>query len=128
MVEVFRGQVLVRRHVGTAGALAGAVAVICSMPADAINIRLELSSSRPPSGIHNATLAFIRSGRSIVAESGIRGLFRGIQPRLLETVPSTMFYWLLVATLRRTLQPYVIQQNLPTVNRTPKLELDAGDA
>ena len=35
----------------------------------------------------------------------MQGLFVGITPRLLENVPSTMFYWVLVAALRRALKP-----------------------
>lgn len=93
------------------GALAGTAAVLFSMPADCIKVHMELQSARPPPGFHNSIFAFFKTGRVILAETGFQGLFRGVRPRLLETVPSTMFYWVLVATLRRTLEPLIIKEH-----------------
>ena len=47
----------------------------------------------------------------MLAEKGLRSMFMGVAPRLLENVPSTMFYWVLVAALRRGLQPFTNDGN-----------------
>ena len=88
--------------------MAGAMAVLFSMPPDCIKTRMELGATRPPSGLLRGSAAFFRTGRQMLAERGIRSMFVGLTPRLLENVPSTMFYWVLVAALRRALEPFTI--------------------
>ena len=94
------------KAVPCAGALAGAAAVVFSMPADCIKTQMELGSTRPPSGLLRGSAAFFRTGRTMWADKGARSMFIGMTPRLLENVPSTMFYWVLVAALRRALKPW----------------------
>ena len=64
-----------------------------SMPIDCVKTRLELGAQRPPTGLLRGSAACLRTGRTILAEKGVGGLFVGITPRLMENVPSTMFYW-----------------------------------
>ena len=80
------------------------------MPADCIKTRMELGATRPPPGLIPGSVAFFKTGRQMLAERGLRCMFTGITPRLLENVPSTMFYWVLVASLRRALEPYTIRE------------------
>lgn len=88
------------------GALAGAAAVVFSMPADCIKTQMELGSTRPPPGLLKGSLAFFKTGKTMWVEKGAGSMFIGMTPRLLENVPSTMFYWVLVAALRRALKPW----------------------
>ena len=81
------------------------------MPADCIKTRMELGATRPPPGLLRGSAAFVRTGRVMLAERGLRSMFVGVAPRLLENVPSTMFYWVLVAALRRSLQPFTNDGN-----------------
>lgn len=83
--------------------------MLFSMPADCIKTRLELGSARPPSGLINGSVTFFTTGRQMLADTGLRSMFVGLTPRLLENVPSTMFYWVLVAALRRTLEPFTLR-------------------
>ena len=89
-----------------AGAVAGAAAVLFSMPCDCVKTRMELNTLRPPPGFLNGCAAFAHTGRGMVVAGGPRVLFVGIIPRLVDNVPSTMFYWLTVAFCRRILEPY----------------------
>lgn len=76
-----------------AGALAGVAAVVCSMPADCIKTRLELSSVAPPKGVVRNAVHFFRTGKEMAVQKGFGALFVGMTPRLAEKVPSTMLYW-----------------------------------
>lgn len=59
--------------------------------------------------------AFVGTGKQLVKQHGPRGLFMGLTPRLVESVPSTMLYWLAVEGCRRMLEPYVAPET-PTVS------------
>ena len=76
------------------------------MPADCIKTQMELGAKRPPPGLLKGSVAFFKTGRVMWATKGPRSMFIGMTPRLLENVPSTMFYWVLVAALRRALKPW----------------------
>jgi solute carrier family 25 (mitochondrial S-adenosylmethionine transporter), member 26 len=92
-----------------AGAAAGVAAVLVSMPADVIKTTLEVGrGAKPPSpGPLGSLAAFAATGRQLVATRGVAGgLFCGVGPRLAESVPSTVFYWLAVEGARRALAPY----------------------
>jgi hypothetical protein len=58
----------------------------------------------------NSAAAFAATGRQLLAQHGPRGLFMGLAPRLVESVPSTMLYWLAVEGCRRVLEPYVAKE------------------
>jgi hypothetical protein len=49
----------------------------------------------------------VGTGRQLLGQHGPKGLFMGLTPRLVESVPSTMLYWLAVEGCRRMLEPYV---------------------
>jgi hypothetical protein len=49
----------------------------------------------------------VGTGKQLMTQHGPRGLFMGLTPRLVESVPSTMLYWLAVEGCRRMLEPYV---------------------
>jgi hypothetical protein len=67
--------------------------VVCSMPADCIKTRLELSVVPPPKGAARNAVHFFQTGREMVAQKGLGALFVGMTPRLVEKVPSTVLYW-----------------------------------
>jgi len=93
------------------GALAGAAAVVASMPADCIKLRLELATSAPPPTTRAAVKQFFGTGAAIAAgPGGARALFRGLGPRLAEKVPSTAAYWLVVEGVRRSLKQFVVDE------------------
>jgi hypothetical protein len=62
----------------------------------------------------NSAAAFAATGRRMVGQQGGRGLFVGLAPRLVESVPSTMLYWLAVEGCRRLLEPYVAPESPST--------------
>jgi solute carrier family 25 S-adenosylmethionine transporter 26 len=90
------------------GAVAGAAAVVASMPADCIKLKLELSSAPVAHGVRESVAQFFWTGRRIAAgPGGASALFRGMGPRLAEKVPSTMIYWVVVEAARKALAPHV---------------------
>ena len=95
-----------------AGACAGAWAVLCSMPADCIKTRLELTATRSGGGVLTNAALFMRTARGMVKQEGPQSMFVGIGPRLACAIPSAMEYWLSVEACRRALEP-VTQQEAP---------------
>ena len=55
------------------GALAGAAAVVASMPADCIKLRLELATSAPPPTTRAAVKQFFGTGAAIAANFAVLG-------------------------------------------------------
>ncbi len=47
------------------------------------------------------------AGLGCAVQGGLRSLFVGVTPRLLQTMPSTMVYWFAVEGTRRALMKYV---------------------
>ena len=92
-----------------AGACAGAWAVTCSMPADCIKTRLELTATRSGGGIRTSVALFMSTAQSMVKQEGLQSMFVGMGPRLACAIPSAMVYWLAVEACRRALGP-VTQQ------------------
>jgi len=91
------------------GGAAGAAAVLLSMPPDCIKTVMETGggvAAAPASGVLGSSRAFAATGRQLVKHHGLGGLFMGLAPRLVESVPSTMLYWLAVENCRRVLEPY----------------------
>jgi hypothetical protein len=93
-----------------AGAAAGAAAVLVSMPPDCVKTVLETGggiAAKPGSGIAGSVASFAATTRQLVQQRGVAGgLFCGMGPRLMESVPSTMLYWMAVEGARRVLEPY----------------------
>lgn len=90
------------------GAVAGAAAVVASMPADCIKLKLELSSAPVAAGVCESVGQFFGTGKAIATgPGGPSALFRGMGPRLAEKVPSTMIYWVVVEAARKALAPHV---------------------
>ena len=88
------------------GALAGAAAVVASMPADCVKLRLELSSAPVAHGVRASVAQFVGTARGMATTGGAPAFFRGLTPRLAEKVPSTMVYWATVEGVRKALAPY----------------------
>jgi hypothetical protein len=93
-----------------AGAAAGAAAVLVSMPPDCVKTVLETGggvAAKQGSGVIGSVAAFAATTRQLVQQRGVAGgLFCGMGPRLMESVPSTMLYWMAVEGARRVLEPY----------------------
>ena len=99
------------RRLACAGACAGAWAVICSMPADCIKTRLELTATRSGGGILTNLALFMSTARGMVKQEGLQSMFVGMGPRLACSIPSAMLYWLAVEACRRALGP-ITQQDI----------------
>lgn len=70
-----------------AGIGAGGLAAMCTVPADVIKTRRQSSFVRGPDGRSIAPTALTIAER-IVADEGIRGLFRGAGPRIAKVAPA----------------------------------------
>lgn len=91
------------------GAAAGAAAVLLSHPNDCIKTVMETgggAAAAAGSGAWGSAGAFVATGKQLVKQRGAGGLMTGLAPRLVESVPSTMLYWLAVENCRRLLEPY----------------------
>lgn len=71
------------------GAMAGAVAVVVSMPMDTVKTVVETSGHVGGAGPAASAMAFANTGRQLVARHGPGALFSGMGMRLAEQVPST---------------------------------------
>ncbi|RAL06213.1 solute carrier family 25 member 42 [Aspergillus ibericus CBS 121593] len=68
-----------------AGAISGAVAQTCTYPFDVLRRRFQINTM---SGMGYQYTSIMDAVRAIVAEEGLRGLFKGIVPNLLKVAPS----------------------------------------
>eukprot|EP01101_Sappina_pedata_P008790 TRINITY_DN4953_c0_g1_i1.p1 TRINITY_DN4953_c0_g1~~TRINITY_DN4953_c0_g1_i1.p1 ORF type:complete len:387 (-),score=73.98 TRINITY_DN4953_c0_g1_i1:45-1121(-) len=68
----------------TSGALAGLVASVATTPFDVIKTKVQVEMSES----HKRDQGMLRIGRRIVRESGFRGLYQGVVPRVLRVMPS----------------------------------------
>ncbi|KAA8652287.1 putative mitochondrial carrier protein [Aspergillus tanneri] len=74
-----------------AGAISGAVAQTCTYPFDVLRRRFQINTM---SGIGYKYTSIWDAVKVIVAEEGLRGLFKGIVPNLLKVAPSMASSWL----------------------------------
>ncbi|CAG7937885.1 unnamed protein product [Penicillium salamii] len=74
-----------------AGAISGAVAQTCTYPFDVLRRRFQINTM---SGMGYQYSSIWDAVRVIVAEEGMRGLFKGIGPNLLKVAPSMASSWL----------------------------------
>ncbi|KAJ4302545.1 hypothetical protein N0V88_002695 [Collariella sp. IMI 366227] len=74
-----------------AGAVSGAVAQTCTYPFDVLRRRFQINTM---SGMGYQYKSLADAIRVIVAEEGLRGLYKGIIPNLLKVAPSMASSWL----------------------------------
>ncbi|RJE20194.1 Mitochondrial carrier protein [Aspergillus sclerotialis] len=74
-----------------AGAISGAVAQTCTYPFDVLRRRFQINTM---SGMGYKYTSIWAAIKTIVAEEGSRGLFKGIVPNLLKVAPSMASSWL----------------------------------
>ncbi|KAJ5621188.1 mitochondrial carrier [Penicillium herquei] len=74
-----------------AGAISGAVAQTCTYPFDVLRRRFQINTM---TGMGYQYKSIWDAVRVIVAEEGMRGLFKGIGPNLLKVAPSMASSWL----------------------------------
>ncbi|KAK2762784.1 hypothetical protein FQN54_000958 [Arachnomyces sp. PD_36] len=74
-----------------AGAISGAVAQTCTYPFDVLRRRFQINSM---SGMGYQYSSIWQAVRMIVAQEGIRGMYKGIVPNLLKVAPSMASSWL----------------------------------
>ncbi|KAK3305320.1 mitochondrial carrier domain-containing protein [Chaetomium strumarium] len=74
-----------------AGAISGAVAQTCTYPFDVLRRRFQINTM---SGMGYQYKSIPEAVRLIVAQEGIKGLYKGIVPNLLKVAPSMASSWL----------------------------------
>ena len=91
------------------GAAAGCAAALLSNPFDVVCTKVQTSS--PSSGNAHHTMrsslaAFRDTARAELAQGGIRRLYVGVVPRLMQMVPASVIYWLVVEEVRRSISKH----------------------
>jgi solute carrier family 25 phosphate transporter 23/24/25/41 len=74
-----------------AGAISGAVAQTCTYPFDVLRRRFQINTM---SGMGYQYKSLGDAIKVIVAQEGIRGLYKGLVPNLLKVAPSMAANWL----------------------------------
>ncbi|KAI9683675.1 MAG: hypothetical protein M1829_004980 [Trizodia sp. TS-e1964] len=74
-----------------AGAISGAVAQTCTYPFDVLRRRFQINTM---SGLGYQYKSIGDAIKTIVAQEGVRGLYKGIIPNLLKVAPSMASSWL----------------------------------
>ncbi|KAM3517030.1 hypothetical protein NHJ13051_009356 [Beauveria bassiana] len=74
-----------------AGAISGAVAQTCTYPFDVLRRRFQINTM---SGMGYKYKSLTDAVRVIVAQEGVKGLYKGIAPNLLKVAPSMASSWL----------------------------------
>lgn len=74
-----------------AGAISGAVAQTCTYPLDVLRRRFQINTM---SGMGYQYKSISDALRTIFAQEGFRGLYKGIAPNLLKVAPSMASSWL----------------------------------
>ena len=126
MASIGRCRSTGHRRLACAGACAGAWAVVCSMPADCIKTRLELTATRSGGGVLTSLALIMGTARGMVRQEGLQSLFVGMGPRLACSIPSAMLYWLAVEACRRTLGPITQQDVSGDLEQEPPQEAYAA--
>ncbi|KAK2802509.1 hypothetical protein FQN50_007315 [Emmonsiellopsis sp. PD_5] len=73
-----------------AGAISGAVAQTCTYPFDVLRRRFQVNTM---SGLGYQYTSVWGAVKMIVAQEGVRGLYKGIVPNLLKVAPSMASSW-----------------------------------
>ncbi|APA12378.1 hypothetical protein SS1G_10586 [Sclerotinia sclerotiorum 1980 UF-70] len=74
-----------------AGAISGAVAQTCTYPFDVLRRRFQINTM---SGMGYQYKSIFHAVRSIIAQEGLVGMYKGIVPNLLKVAPSMASSWL----------------------------------
>ncbi|OQO29248.1 hypothetical protein B0A51_05462 [Rachicladosporium sp. CCFEE 5018] len=74
-----------------AGAISGAVAQTCTYPLDVLRRRFQINTM---SGMGYQYTSIFDAVRRIMAQEGLKGLYKGISPNLLKVAPSMAASWL----------------------------------
>ncbi|KAL2071362.1 hypothetical protein VTL71DRAFT_12597 [Oculimacula yallundae] len=74
-----------------AGAISGAVAQTCTYPFDVLRRRFQINTM---SGMGYQYKSIFDAVRVIIAQEGVRGMYKGIVPNLLKVAPSMASSWL----------------------------------
>ncbi|CAD6505324.1 BgTH12-00815 [Blumeria graminis f. sp. triticale] len=74
-----------------AGAISGAVAQTCTYPFDVLRRRFQINTM---SGLGYQYKSILDAVKIIVAQEGIKGMYKGIVPNLLKVAPSMASSWL----------------------------------
>ncbi|RKF74522.1 putative mitochondrial carrier [Golovinomyces cichoracearum] len=74
-----------------AGAISGAVAQTCTYPFDVLRRRFQINTM---SGIGYKYKSLLDAVKIIIAQEGIKGMYKGIIPNLLKVAPSMASSWL----------------------------------
>ena len=85
------------------GAIAAACAVTVTMPMDCVKTRLQTQGSLPE---HMRYTGILHCARSVYAESGVRGFWKGTVPRLLYLAPASATTFALYELYKRHLQTW----------------------
>ncbi|KAG9240358.1 mitochondrial carrier domain-containing protein [Calycina marina] len=74
-----------------AGAISGAVAQTCTYPFDVLRRRFQINTMR---GMSYQYKGIFDALKTIIAQEGVKGLYKGIVPNLLKVAPSMASSWL----------------------------------
>lgn len=94
------------------GAIAGVAAAFASMPFDTTFTKMHICSVRGIgansskgiiSGTINNMFLFFGTAHKMVEVGGVRALFAGMGPRLMQTIPASVVFWMAVEGTRRML-------------------------
>ena len=75
----------------SAGAISGAVAQTCTYPLDVLRRRFQINTM---SGMGYQYKSIADALRTIFAQEGVKGLYKGLAPNLLKVAPSMASSWL----------------------------------
>lgn len=90
------------------GGLAGAAAVILSMPFDCIKTYLQTRDMGPRfQGTRGQLTLFLATGARMVRRGGLGALYIGTVPRLAQQVPSSTVCWWAVQQTQKLLEPCI---------------------
>jgi hypothetical protein len=90
------------------GAASGLCAALISTPFDVIctKTNLESGSNRKRMNFKESMDNFRMTAKREWCQSGVKGLYVGFMPRLLQMIPAGIIYWAVVESTRRHLESY----------------------
>lgn len=92
------------------GAAAGCAAALLSNPFDVICTKVQTSAPSSRTGakqkitMRSSLVAFRDTAQAEFAHGGFRRFYVGVVPRLMQMVPASVIYWLVVEEVRRRIQ------------------------
>ncbi len=76
----------------TAGAIAGGFAAALTTPMDVVKTMLQTRGTATDAELRTVS-GFMQGLRLLYRREGVRGLFKGVRPRIVTTMPSTAICW-----------------------------------